>query len=216
MDEALELLEMEARQGVEVLCLTPHLRDEMFDTPDRKILTIFERLNQAKEENEIPIDLHLSREYYYDSQFRKLLAEGQVIPMGNHYLLIEFSYRSPFEVLEEAAREVLDAGYHPIFAHVERYFTIQDDPEQAAKLIDMGVRLQLNTNGILGNDGHREKKTCKYLLKKRYIFAVASDTHDSSVRVPHWEKCRKYLERKFSREYAQELMHDNPLSIFSL
>lgn len=216
MDEALVLLDTVASEGVEVLCLTPHLRDEMFTTPDQKIRTMFKRLDAAREEARIPLELHLSREYYFDSQFRQLLAAGAVIPLGNQNLLIEFSYSTPFEVLAAAADEVLAAGYNPIFAHVERYFTIQNDPEQAAKLIEMGVRLQLNTKGILGHDGFREKRTCKYLLKKRYVFAVASDTHDSSVRVPHWEKCRKHLEKKYGREYAQELMQDNPNSLFSM
>lgn len=212
----MELLETEALQGVEVLCLTPHLRDEMFDTPDHKIRTIFGQLNAAKEEWEIPIDLYLSREYYYDSRFQKLLAAGQVIPMGERHLLLEFSYRSSFDVFETAAREVIAAGYQPIFAHVERYYVFQDNPELAGRLVDLGVLLQLNTNGILGNDGRYEKKTCKYLLKKQYVFAVASDTHDTQVRIPNWEKCRKYLEKKYGRAYAQQLMQDNPLSIFSM
>lgn len=216
MDEALELLTMEANQGVSEICLTPHLREEMFTTPDSKILSVFDRLKAAAEENAIPAALHLSREYYYSPLFRKVLAAGEVIPMGRRTLLIEFSYHASCETLEEAALEVLSAGYSPLFAHVERYMAIQDNPGEAAKLIGMGVKLQVNAASILGKDGWHLKRVCKRLLKEHSIFAVASDTHDTEVRVPYMEKCRKYLEKKFGRDYAQELMEVNPLSILSL
>lgn len=216
LDVALELLETEADQGVTQICLTPHLRQEMFETTDNKIRSVFERLQQTVEEEEIPIVLHLSREYYYDANFRKILASGQVIPMGGRVLLVEFSYNSDFAVLEEAAQAVFAAGYEPMFAHVERYRAIQKEPELAFRLMEQGVRLQVNAGSILGTDGRYEKKTARYLLKNLSVFAVASDTHDPRFRAPNLAKCRKFLEKKFSRDYAEELLYTNPLSILSL
>lgn len=216
MDVALELLEMEAEQGVTQICLTPHLRSEMFETPDKKILAMYDRLRQTAEENGIPVVLNLSREYYYDPQFRRALSAGQVIPMGGQVLLVEFSYNSDFSVLEEAAQAVFAAGYQPMFAHVERYRVIQKNPDLVERLMDMGVRIQVNAGSILGSDGRYEKKTARYLLKNFLVFAVASDAHDPRSRVPNLGKCWKFLEKKFSRDYAEELLYTNPLSIFSL
>lgn len=216
MDVALELLEEEADQGVSRICLTPHLRQDMFETPDKKILTIFERLKKTVEEEEIPIALNLSREYYYDANFHRCLSSGQVIPLGGKVLLVEFSYSTDYRLLEEAALDVLAAGYQPMFAHVERYYAIQENPELAERLLALGVRLQVNAGSILGSDGRHEKKTARYLLKKNYVFAVASDTHDPRFRAPNLGKCSRFLEKKFGREYAQKLLHDNPLSILSL
>lgn len=214
MEEALQLLTMEAEAGVTELCLTPHLRDNMFNSPDEKILYNFARLNQARQKAGIPVRLHLSREYFYDSRFKELLAARKVIPMGRKwFLLVEFSYNSPFSELADAAHRVKQAGFVPLFAHVERYHAIQQNPSKAAVLAEQGVRLQLNASGILGKDGHLMKKTCHTLLKERLIFAVASDTHDTVRRAPDLQKCGKYLEKKFGREYTEELMYTNPLSI---
>lgn len=215
MDEALELLEQEAGQGVDTVCLTPHLRQDMFETPDSKLLTMFARLNQAAAENSIPIRLFLSREYYYDSQFRQLLRDNRVMPMAGKVLLVEFSYGSNWEDLLEAAQLVQEAGYRPMFAHVERYRVIQHDPGVIQTLLAQGVLIQVNADSILGRAGFREKKTARQLLKNRAVTVVASDAHDCRLRTPNLQKCRTYLERKFGRDYARELLETNPRSILS-
>lgn len=211
MDEAVELLELECEEGVSELCLTPHLHHEMFGTPDEKLREVFERLKQAA--CDIPVQLNLSREYFYDAHFSALLKAGKVIPLGKSSLLVEFSYRCGFEQMTEAAQQVKAAGLTPVFAHIERYAPIIDDPDNAARLLDMGVVTQVNSNGILGTDSRLEKKICQILLKKDYVRLVASDTHEPYRRIPNLEKCRKLLEKKYGGERAQKLMHTNPLAI---
>lgn len=129
------------------------------------------------------------------------------------YLLVEFSYNIPFSVLADAARRIRQAGFVPLFAHVERYQAIQQSPAKAAVLEELGVRLQLNTGSILGRDGHLIKKTCHTLLKENRVFAVASDAHNMAQRTPNLQKCGIYLEKKFGREYTEQIMYTNPLSI---
>lgn len=211
MEEALELLETEHQEGVTELCLTPHLRSGMFGTPDEKIWEVFGRLKQAA--GKIPIALHLSREYFFDAQFCELLNAEQVIPMGRNSLLVEFPYRCSFTMLEDAAQRVKASGLTPVFAHVERYAPIVDDPDNAARLLDLGVQTQINSNGILGTDSRLEKKICQILLKKNYVSLIGSDTHEPYRRVPNLEKCRKLLEKKYGGDCVQKLMYTNPLSI---
>lgn len=216
LDEALELLYMEQEQGVQEICVTPHLRDGMFMTDDEKVRYNFQRISRLCEDEELGLKLHLSREYYYDDAFVERLPTGAVIPMGNtrKTLLMEFSYYSELDELVDAAEFVQQEGYRPLFAHVERYFPFQDDPIGAAQTLkDAGALLQLNADSILGLDGRREKRASRELLKKHLADVVASDAHETSIRVPHLEKCRKFLEKKFGREYAMLLLHDNPISI---
>lgn len=213
LDEALELLRLEQRQGVTEICLTPHLRRGMFDSPDEKIREKFSQLRAAAAEQEIPIRLHLSREYYFDSRFRALLRSGKVLPMGRDVLLTEFGYTSGFDVLRDAAEEILSAGYIPLFAHVERYKPFQDDPECGKILIDMGVLLQINADGVIGREGRKTRLLCQRLLRSGCIHVVASDAHDPELRVPNLEKCADYLEKKIGHPGTQRLMRDNPLAI---
>lgn len=212
MENALELLEVEAQQGVTEVCLTPHFRSGMFTSSDEKIQAQFERLKQNAAAEKIPVKLHLSREYYYNSDFQEILQQNKVLPMGSrNVILVEFRYSTPFASLVEASGFIRQLGYRPMFAHVERYECIQEQPALAQDLINMGTMIQLNADGILGLEGRKQKKTCLWLLKNHCVFVVASDAHDTQYRAPHLEKCAAYLDRKFGRERSVQLLHSNPL-----
>lgn len=216
MDVAEELLEMEVEQGVHTVCFTPHLRDEMFMTTDEKVWSCFERLQNLVAEKGLPLELYLSREYFYDRHFKRQLQARQVLPMGHRVktLLVEFSYHDELEDILEAARVVLDAGYVPLFAHVERYLPFRQDPiGTATQLRELGVLLQVNAGGVLGRDGWPRKWICKRLLKNQLVDVVASDTHDPDYRRPNLDKCRLLLEKKYGRSYAWQLLHETPLGI---
>lgn len=215
LEEALVLLRMEAQQGVTEICLTPHLRHKMFETPDEKIRDKFNQLRDAAWDERIPIQLHLSREYYFDEQFQKALKEKNVLPMGSDILLTEFSYSSDAQALHAAANEILDAGYYPMFAHVERYKAFQDDPECGRPLVEMGVLLQMNADSILGLEGRKTRALAERLLKTGCIHVLASDAHDSENRIPNLKKCADYLEKKIGRAGTQRLLYDNPLAILN-
>ena len=214
-DEALELLRMEAKQHVRHICLTPHLREGMFDSPNEKILRIGKELAKMGKEEEIPIRLHLSREYYFDKQTKELIKQKRVIPMGQGVktLLIEFSYDAHFSEIVDACRYVKAYGMRPLIAHVERYHTIQNDPSHAKELAKLGALLQNNAEAILGNEDRSRKKLCEYLLSERLTSVIASDAHDVQYRIPELEKCAKYLSRKSGEDYTHALMYVNPINI---
>ncbi len=216
LEEALELLRTEAQQGVTRICLTPHLRHRMFESSDEKILEKFLQLQNAAREQDVPVKLHLSREYYFDDQFRKILREKKVIPMGGDILLTEFSYSSDYRILHAAAEEILSRGYFPLFAHVERYKAFQDDPECGEPLVEMGVMLQINADSIIGRDGRKTKHLCERLLKTGCIHVVASDAHDTENRIPNLRKCADYLEKKIGRAGTHRLVYENPLAILNI
>lgn len=215
LEEALTLLQLEAQQGVTEICLTPHLRHKMFESSDEKLREKFNQLQDAAWDQNIPIKLHLSREYYYDDHFKKALKEKNVLPMGGDVLLTEFSYSSDYQALHAAAEEILNAGFIPLFAHVERYKAFQDDPDCGKPLVEMGVLLQMNADSIIGQDGRKTKLLSERLLKTGCIHVVASDAHDTENRVPNLKKCADYLEKKIGRAGTHRLMHDNPLAILN-
>lgn len=213
LEEAMALLRLEAQQGITDICLTPHLRAHMFTSTDEKVLEGYERLKAKVQEEQLPLTLYFSREYYYDSDFRELLEAGHLIPIGAETLLLEFNYASSAKTLREAAKAVLDAGYTPLFAHVERYQAVQSDTGLVKQLTEMGTKIQVNAASLLGQEGWKKKWCAKALLRAELVDVIASDCHDVQVRVPNLAKCAVYLEKKFGRERMQQLLHDRPLYI---
>lgn len=213
-EECLELLRREAAQGVRTICLTPHLRADMFETTDEEIIHHFALVRDLVREAELPLRLYHSREYHYDRIFRKRLQEGTLRPLGEgDTLLVEFGARVSEEELLEAIARVKSFGYVPMIAHVERTEPLQRDWAFARTLREAGALLQLNAGSVLGREGLRQKLLCRKLLQNDLPSVIASDAHDIRIRVPELDLCAQHLEAKYGRGLAKRLMNSKPIAI---
>lgn len=214
LKQAMGIIRAQTRQGVTELCLTPHLHAGVFDASDEAVDDEFRVLERQVAAENIQIVLHITREYFYDSEFRRLLQEGNVTPLGDYrVLMLEFGTEVPAEILPEAAKRVLNAGYTPMFAHVERYRAVHKDCELVKQLMDMGVIVQINAGALLGDDGKALKNMAWSLLRRGYVSVVASDCHDLKDRAPNLRRCYALLEKEVGRENAQILLSRNPEAI---
>jgi protein-tyrosine phosphatase len=215
-DECLELLKQEAAQGVRTICLTPHLRADMFESTDEQVLEHFSLVESLVREAELPLRLYHSREYHYDRILRSRLQSKDLRPLGEgNTLLVEFGGREEETEMLEALDRVRRAGYTPLVAHVERCFAVHDDWAFAHQLRSAGALLQVNAGSILGREGLRQKLLTRKLLQKDLVTVIASDAHDSGVRVPELGLCAEHLENKYSRGLARRLLSENPMAILN-
>ncbi len=214
LDEAVELLEEQHRQGVTTICFTPHLRTGMFESPDEKIIRQFERLDRIQRENGFGMSLYLSREYHCDRALMKKMKQEKLLTMGGqNHILLEFSNAHSFSVICDRVQQTIQLGYRPLIAHIERYIAIQEDRERAEELVQLGAKLQVNAGSILGKEGLRQKWLIQWLITHGLVYAVASDAHDMQYRKPLLEQCFRYLERKYGEAQAAVLLRDNPLHL---
>lgn len=216
-EESRKLLRMEYAQGVRTICLTPHLRKGMFETPDEEILEQFERFKERAGQLRRRMRFYLSREYYCDSSFISRLERDEVLPLGNsRFLLTEMSSRYSEQQIFDYVDIILRCGYRPLIAHVERYPSMTKSVNQIRDLIDMGALIQCNAGSILAREGIKQAAWCKKLLKEQLVHVVGSDAHDSETRPPELEKAYDYLERKFGEDYARRLLRINPMTILAV
>ena len=174
------LLEMLFRQGVRVLCATPHLRKGMFETPDEEIRIQFSELQERAAGRSCPMRLFLSREYHCDDLFRERLHAAEVLCLGEgNTLLIEFSSRHSYEKIRDWVSAVLEQGYRPLIAHPERYrYMEMRDYERLRK---MGALMQLNLPSIIGAYGDTARLKAEELLSKGMYAMVGSDCHKERI-----------------------------------
>ena len=181
MEESLRILATYETAGVKELWLTPHIMEDIPNTPE-KLKARFAELEAAYTGN---IKLHLAAEYMIDNNLRRLLSnEGEkgniiprLLPIGNkgNHLLVETSYYNPPIRLHEPLRKIKSLGYHPLLAHPERYMYM--DKEEYKELHEEGVKFQLNLPSICGAYGSTVKKRALWLLKEELYDAIGSDTH---------------------------------------
>ncbi len=212
-EESMRLLEMQYEQGVRTICVTPHLRQRMFESADEDIRLQFERLKERAGALPGPVKLFLSREYYADKGLLAKLEAGEVLPLGEgRHLLVEFSRHSE-EDIHRYLDAVQSAGYTPLIAHVERYPALSGRPEAVEALKMRGCRIQINAGSILGREGLKQKHWSHRLLKLHLADVVASDAHDPQDRPPELDLCCRKLTRRYGEARARQLLCADPLHI---
>ena len=212
-EESLELLKLEAAQGVRSICLTPHLRADMFESSDETVEEHFALVSRLVDEAGLSLRLFHSREYHFDRIFRSRLESGNLRPLGKgRHLLVEFGGRHSEADMLEAVTLVQEAGWKPIIAHVERYAPLQA-LSFADELRSSGAMLQVNAGSVLGREGLRQKQLTKRLLQKGLVDVIASDAHDVRIRTPELELCARQIEKKYGLGLARRLLCDTPNAI---
>lgn len=206
LEEAEKLLSMEAEQGVTALCLTPHLREGMFETPDEALRRQWERLRPMAAAK--GLQLFLSREYHCDDLFWDTLDAGQTIPIGDTVLLLEFSTWTGADQMRSAVREIRRRGLFPLLAHAERYAAC--DVPLIEELREAGALIQVNADAVLGCDGLRLKRLTWKLLHAGLVDLIASDAHSSDERPPRLRDCNHVLKKKLGDEQAERLLLSTP------
>ena len=173
MDEALQLLALYEQLGIREVWLTPHIMEDMPNTPAQLRI----RFAELQSHYEGCISLHLASENMLDPLFEERLEAGDLLPIGKEgdHLLVETSYFSPPVGMDQLLMRVKSRGYHPILAHPERY--VYMDRAAYRRLKDMQVKFQLNLFSLAGAYGPEVKHKAEWLCDNRMIDLCGTDTH---------------------------------------
>ena len=212
IETSISMLRDAKKQGIGAVVFTPHYREGMFRYPLERINANFEALK--READYIGVKVYLGCEYHVNDDTIANFRSGRCHSLADgDYILSEYSHLSDENKIISNTREIIEAGYIPVLAHVERYNCIQDDPEICWDLLDMGALIQVNADSILGYEGNNLKQVCKKLLKKKCVSIVASDAHDIKHRPNNLAECYEYLKKKYDLDMADDLCIDNPRKI---
>ncbi len=213
--ESVEMLKQAAADGITSIICTPHMRHDMFDYPKETVDSHFAELKEIAAE--LGIGLYIGCEYHISSDAAEDFRNGRVHTLGDGpYILCEYAYSTPFEVIAEYTRKFTSCSFIPVIAHVERYRTFQEEPYGCEELRRMGALIQVNSSDVLGIEGRIYKKVTKSLLKNEIVDIIASDAHGTEYRRNTLKECRKYVEKKYSEEYARLLFDENPEKILEV
>ena len=172
-DEALQILEAYEKAGVRDVWFTPHIMEDMPNTPD----DLRQRFRQFQEAYTGTVALHLAAEHMLDPLFERRLAAREVLPIGpeGNLLLVETSYFNPPIDLYGLLHRIRSQGYFPLLAHPERY-VYMDEPDYR-KLQTLGVKFQLNLPSLAGAYGKEAKRKGRWLLKQGLYHCAGTDIH---------------------------------------
>ena len=220
-EEAEKALKSAKEANIDTIVATPHI------IPGRQTLKdinrIKDRINELKVlANKYNIAVYEGCELFLNEDTVSALNEGVYIPIEKtKYLLCEFDVRHELDdderKVEERLHEIRVRGYIPLIAHVERYFHGKIDIDRVQYFIDNGCAIQLNASSLIGIMGKHAKQNALILIDEGMAHVISTDTHRASGgRTPATMcNCYQELEKEYSEEILQLLMHDNAMHIIS-
>ncbi len=172
--------------GVKMVVATPHFLPGTAWASDKGlVLRSVLALQTSLDDASIDLKIVPGMEIAYHNKLAERIFANLVLPLGDSgYFLIEPSFHGEQEELLASLQSLLTKGQKLILAHPERAEAFQRMPGALGKLVEQGLRIQVNSGSLLGYFGKKSKDTAELLRQGNCVHFVASDAHDHSQRAP--------------------------------
>ena len=193
METSIRMLRSFEQLGYKRVITTPHVMIDFYLNTREGILNSFEKLKTTAVESGINLELGVAAEYFIDEYFSKKIDSGELLPIKDKEVLVEFSMFSEPPMLKDVLFKMVTRGYKPIIAHPERYSFLHNDYSRFADFKDRGCLLQLNLLSVTGYYGANVKKIADKLLADGLYDYCGSDAHHEK----HLEGLNHLLQSKY-------------------
>lgn len=200
MEESIELIKGLIDLGFTKLIITPHVMQDYYPNSKNEILSNFNNLVSAVQNEKIEIKLEVSAEYYLDEfLLDKCNSLDNLILINNKYILFEMSFMDESPFLKEFIFNMKSKGITPILAHVERYHYYNNKISTIEDIKERGALLQINSISLTGFYGNLEKKQAQNLIDLKCIDLLGSDCHNThQLEALKYAQYLKYYQKAIS------------------
>lgn len=216
METSMRMVEIAYNEGTRRLFLTPHYMSDHNDYEPGDLNAVFKEIEQETRRRYPDLELYLGNEVYYTRGTLEDLRDGKIQTMaGSRYVLVEFSPKDSFEKIYQATREITNAGYFMLIAHVERYHCMEKKRNHFERLVSMGASFQTNASALVKGEGHAPSTVSRWNRKAvmdDWISFIGSDAHDTGYRAPRVDEAASWIRRKNSSS-ADDLLWVNSQAI---
>ncbi len=206
--EMYEMLDTAYDNGVRYLCATPHCNPEMFSYDPEAEMLAFSKLTEYAKNKYPDMQLFHANEVFVYSDIPSIVVEkgNGIFPDGDT-VLIEFYPTRIASQIETTVKLLVQLGYTPLLAHVERYNTL--DHKKVANLRALGAIISVNAESVIGSMGRHPQKRIAKLLSKGLVDIIASDSHVKES-FASLKTAYELLSKKYDKEWLDELFYFNP------
>lgn len=209
VEESIEMLRLEAAQGVDTVVLTTHFYREK-ESParfarrrEKALKCLQEAIQQLPEQEQAALPrLIPAAEVAWRADLERwedidLLCFG---PGRNLMLELPISYWG--ERVFASVYELANEGITPVLAHMDRYFYRQE-PDAIQSLLRSGFPVQISTSAILRPVFGRKFVR---MMERELNVVLASDCHDLGKRKPDMGPAVARLTKKLGEETVETIL----------
>lgn len=219
LDEALQLARLAVADGITECVATPHIQPGRYDNDVHTIRESWVRFGRELDCRRIPLKLHMAAEVRLCAELLGLVAEGRLPFLGRRdgkeVLLVELPHGHIPPGTAKFMAWLLDRQIQPLIAHPERNKDVMRDRDKLAPLMELGCLLQLTAASVTGGFGPAARTTADHLLRQGWVFAVATDAHDTVHRPPKMEQAFRLLADMGGEDFARRLCRENPAALLA-
>ena len=201
MEDAIHLIRGLRELGFKKIITSPHIMSGGYNNTPEIILSGRDQVREEIRKNNIDVEFDAWAEYYLDETIMPKIEKGNLLTMGDKYILVELSYLMRSHSATTYFYKLISNGYKVILAHPERYpYYHGNNLEEYSILKDHGVYFQLNIASLTGTYGQAARATAEGLIDANMIDFVATDLHNDrhlsyirdSVKLQYLEKVINY------------------------
>ena len=111
------------------------------------------------------------------------------------------------EVLDIVHEALVEKGYNPIIAHMERNYNLSD--LMVGLLVRMGAYIQVNAISFSDDAPYDIRNRARKLLEEKYVHFIGSDSHQIKHRPPKLTSGIEYILANSEKRYAEEILSGN-------
>jgi protein-tyrosine phosphatase len=217
IEESIELCKVAANDGIKTIVATPHSKDGVYESKSAEILKAVDTLNSQLKENQIDVKILPGAEIHVSMGLVESVKNGDVLTINNggKFILFELPFVFVPPGTDKFIFNLKANGIIPIIAHAERISAFQRKPELVDQLVNIGARVQINANCLTKRANRGERKCAEWLLKKRLVHFIASDTHSLRGRPPILSEAVVSASSIVGEEEAMALVCRNPERIIN-
>lgn len=216
-DTMYRMIDASYSDGVRHICFTPHyLNIGKKDCSVEEIKKSFSVAEAYCAEKYPDMRLDFGSEMLYHFDCDETLAKNKALTVaGSRYVLVDFLATPDARGIVMGVERLLNLGYIPVVAHVERYPCLYGKLDSVRRISDAGAVIQVNAGSIFDGLFSKVKKQCLKLLSEGVVDVVASDAHNLSSRPPALAAAAKYVASRFGYDYAETVFSTVPEKIIS-
>ena len=187
------LLKEELKQGVKAIVFTPHYNVHRISLEEflRRRENSFNKLMQLPEAKDSGMKFKLGAEVYFSTKLNEMELDDLCFTDTN-YILVEFPTDEKPYGMTHTLVDMINRGYQPILAHVERYPYFTADPTKLYDLVEKGCIVQVNGGSVIEGN----KIVMKY-IKWGMAQLICSDCHNPENRAPNLRDAYTIIKKKF-------------------
>lgn len=197
-------------QGVRTIVATPHNYPGGEPQDNEKVRQLHARAEQMAQEIDSNFHVLLGNEIYFRESIQREIEEEHILTMADsNYLLVEFNPHEKYRTIYHGIKALIEVGYMPIIAHVERVNELFTSDEKLTELRKMGCYMQANVEDMVGGIFNRSAVRLRKLADRGMIHLLGSDCHNLDSRKPLMEDALKVIRKHISKESYEKIVFQN-------